>query len=184
MMTRIRTFAAGAAGLLFAGALLLSGVMWAAANAADEPSKNSAAKGAPAGGAISADDKAALEAAGLKIVGTNLTLAGEGELAKMFADIAKKKKALIGAERELRSVEAEAEGFREQLATLKANHMELSSQLAQVRTGDTITNNRLVGAANTVSGQINQTQDQQKAALDRLKAAMAAVATPAKRMST
>ena len=47
------------------------------------------------------------------MVGANLTLAGESELGKLLTDIVKKKKALIGAERELRDVEAEVKEIKD-----------------------------------------------------------------------
>ncbi|HTU27410.1 MAG TPA: TIGR02281 family clan AA aspartic protease [Pirellulales bacterium] len=137
----------------------------------DDEAKGSAKSAASA---IPAEAKAAFDAAELKVVGANLTLPGEGELNKMFTDIAKQKKALVNAERELRNVEAEVEELKVELNARKVRHVELSAELAQVRSGDTISNNRIVGELNALSGQIDLGNQQKEKATTRLKDALSA----------
>ena len=120
--------------------------------------------------AIPPDAQKVLDEKGLKISSGNLALAGEGELAKMHAEVPKLKKTLIAAERELHAVEEELEQINTQISSLKVQHMELSAGLT--RAAGTTENNRYVGALEATRGQIELAIEQQKAASKRLSEAM------------
>jgi aspartyl protease family protein len=151
-----------------AGALILCWNL-ALGSAADSP-KSTGGKTAPAASAIGPDLQKILDEHGLKIAGNNLTIAGEGDLAKGLTDAPKLKKALIAAERDLHAVEAEVEELNTQIAALKVQHVELSAGLT--RAAGTTENNRFVGALNATSGQIDLLMDKHKEASKGLKDAL------------
>jgi clan AA aspartic protease (TIGR02281 family) len=148
-----------------AGALVLACGLSAGAA---EPAKGG---GKPAAAVPPPEALKVLEENGLKIVGINLTLAGEAELVKMSTEITKLKKALIGAERELRGAESDVGEIGDQLGALKAQDLELNAGLSQVT--NTLQNNQIVGTLNALNRQMELIAEQQKTATKRLKEVMA-----------
>ncbi len=157
-------------GFRFAIALAGCGVLAAgAAQAADAPAtpvrKTSADKPA------ASPNKAALEAAGLKAVGSSLSLADEATLTKQLREAAVQKKALVEAEQESQEIEAGIEEIKRQITELKTKHVELSAALTGAN--DPVQHNQLVGALNAVAGQVDLLIEKQKSEGDRLKTARA-----------
>lgn len=143
---------------------------------ADDSEKSSkpAAKGkseADPAKAVPPGAKSKLEAAGLRVTSSGLSLTEETEFAKQLRDAGKQKKALITVERELQSAQAELEEIKSNIAEGKAKQLEINTQLAAAT--DTITNNRLVGAFNVLVGQVNLLIERQAKATDNVKAARA-----------
>jgi aspartyl protease family protein len=132
---------------------------------ADEP--KSGPKKSDADKAIPAEAKQALDAAGLKIIGANLALAGDNEVAKKVRDAQKQKKTFAGVDRELHEQEQAIEDIKNQILDLKTKHVQLNAQLAT--TADVTQHNQIVGALNAMAGQIELLINQQKTAVDNLK---------------
>jgi len=115
------------------------------------------------------ESRAALEAAGLKISGSTMTLPEEAALAKQLTDAGKQKKSLVDAEHDVQDVENEIEDVKNQTIELKTKHVELSAQLAGG--GGGVDNNQLVGALNSIHGQIDLLIEKQKSLATQLKTA-------------
>ena len=78
----------------------------------------------------------------------------EPKLGKMLRDVMDLRKNLIIAEATLVQQEKNAADIKKQLTALLALNVNLNSQLANLRPGDTTTNNRLVGTINANRSQI------------------------------
>jgi clan AA aspartic protease (TIGR02281 family) len=111
----------------------------------------------------------ALEANGLRIIGTGLALDLEGEVTKAVRDLAKSKKSLMLADRERYAADAEVDVIKQRVSDLKKRHTLLSAQLANVT--DVATNNRLVGELNTAVGLIDALGEQREKSDEKAKAA-------------
>jgi aspartyl protease family protein len=136
----------------------------ALAQTASKPAKKAGAESAPA-----SEHRAALEAAGLKLSGSTMTLADEAVLSKQLADATKQKKALVDAEHEAQAVEEEIDNAKKEIIELKTKDVELSAQLAGVSSA--VENNQLVGALNAIRGQIDLLIERQKTLAGQLKTA-------------
>lgn len=109
-----------------------------------------------------------LEGRELRKVGTTWVLSSESELIKQMSQTAKIKRNVVDAEKKLTLAERQAEAKKQTLTQWKAQHVQLSAQLANAR--NVAENNRIVGLLNALAGQIELgTQDQ--AAENNLKAA-------------
>jgi aspartyl protease family protein len=127
------------------------------------------AKSAGKADSIPADARATLEDAGLKVTTGGLSLPEEVELGKSVRELAKQKKAMMGADREVYAAQRELNSLREQLHELDLQHTNLSAELTTVT--DTVSNNRIVGALNATRGQMRQLLEQSNQSTDRLKEA-------------
>ena len=105
---------------------------------------------------------------GLRLVGSNLTLDLDNELAKEVKELPQAKKVFLTAERERVSAESEVEQIKQRIAELRMRHTMLSGQLANVT--DVVSNNRIVGELNAIAGTINALGDKQKQAAENSKA--------------
>ena len=98
--------------------------------------------------------RAALEQLGVRVSSSGLALLDEPKLGKMLRDVMDLRKNLIIAEATLVQQEKNAADIKKQLTALLALNVNLNSQLANLRPGDTTTNNRLVGTINANRSQI------------------------------
>lgn len=151
---------------LFAGLLLGSGDSFAQTKTA-KPAETKPAKAA--GKTAPPEAKEALEAAGLTLNNSLLSLPEELELAKAVREAPKQKKALMAADRAVYAALRDVEQIKAQIGEMKLQHKNLSAQLANVT--DVASNNRLVGALNATVGEIEQLQTSGTAADERLKEA-------------
>jgi aspartyl protease family protein len=134
---------------------------------ADDAAKGASAK-KPAKAPDSAE-KMALEAAGIKVAGGNLTLPEEVEFSKSLQSATKQKVTLVNAERDVKGMEADIDENKKLIASMKVKHVELSANLANAT--NVVVNNQIVGALNALSGQIDLTFEKQKDAIEKLKTA-------------
>lgn len=118
---------------------------------------------------IPADSKAVLEKAGLKVTRGRLSLPEGDELERSVRELAKQKKAMMAADREVFIAQKDVDEVQAQINELKRQHTDLSAQLARVV--DTLSNNRIVGALNVIAGQIEQLVEQRSERDDRLNEA-------------
>jgi aspartyl protease family protein len=142
--------------------ILLSGLWLGPASAADTKPSRTASKAE-----IPAEAKATLEAAGLKVTTSGLTLPEETEFGKSIRDAAKQKKTMMGADREVYAVQREVDDIKAQIAELKTQYKDLNVQLASLPAGTP--NGRLVGAINATVTQIEELQEASRKAGERLK---------------
>jgi clan AA aspartic protease (TIGR02281 family) len=110
--------------------------------------------------AQSADDKAdakkQLDAAGLKVSGSQVILADEVTFTRDLGRATALRTAMQKAGRELAAHDAAMARGRDLQSRLRAEHVRLSTLMAGTTNADPATSNRLVGALNAVAGQINQ----------------------------
>lgn len=153
--------------LLFVGTalVLLLGLAGRKLSADDAKPPKAGANNIP----IPADAKAALEKAGLKVTRGRLSLPEGDELERSVRELAKQKKAMMAADREVYIAQRDADEVQEQINELKRQHTDLSAQLARVV--DTLSNNRIVGALNVIAGQIEELVEQRSERDDRLNEA-------------
>lgn len=114
-----------------------------------------------------AEAKAALEAAGFKVTVSGVALPAESEFASRLKEITLVRKNYLTADKELHLAEAEVEQIKQVITRLKAQHVELSAALTGATTIDQ--NNRIVGALNATSGQIDLGEQQQEKSADKVK---------------
>lgn len=131
------------------------------------------AQDAPAAGAelTAAAAKAALEAAGFKVSVTGISLQAEADFAKQVRDILTTRKNFLNVEKELAAAEAELDLIEAQMTALKQEEVKLSAALAGNLTVEQ--NNRIVGALNAISGQLDLGLQTKGKATDKAKLARA-----------
>ncbi len=104
---------------------------------------------------------------GLRLVGANLTLDLDNELAKQVKELPQAKKLVIAAERDRMTSEADVEQIKQRISELRMRHTMLNAQLANVT--DVVSNNRIVGELNAIAGTIEALGEKQKQAADHAK---------------
>jgi clan AA aspartic protease (TIGR02281 family) len=117
-----------------------------------------------------AEAKAALEAGGFKVATTGVTLVEEADFAKKMKELLNLRKALQLAEKELAGAELELEQVKAAVTNLKKQSIQMNATLAGGGL-DVSTHNKIVGALNATSGQIDLLLDQQTRSSDKIKAA-------------
>jgi aspartyl protease family protein len=127
------------------------------------------AKSSTKADAIPADARQKLEAAGLKVMTSGISLPDEAELGKTVRELAKQKKAMMAADREVYAAQREIAGLREQISELKVQYTNLNAELTTVT--DAVSHNRIAGAVNATVGQIDQLNEKGKQTDERLKEA-------------
>lgn len=145
--------------------VLLLGLAGRNLSADDAKPSKAGAKNVP----IPPDAKAALEKAGLKVTRGRLSLPEGDDLEKSVRELAKQKKAMMAADREIYTAQRDVDEVQAQINELKRQHTDLSAELAKVF--DTLSNNRIVGALNVIAGQIEQLVEQRSEKDDRLNEA-------------
>lgn len=98
--------------------------------------------------------RAALESLGLRIGSSGLTLADEPKLGRMMREVTNLRKNVMSADSGLAQQERKEAEIKRQLTALLALDVNLNAQLAQVRLGDTVANNRLVATINANRSQV------------------------------
>lgn len=116
-----------------------------------------------------ADARTALDALGVKASSTGVVLAKEAELTKELNKGAGLKRNVFQAEKELKAVEAQVEAFERGFTQLRVQHIQLSTQLANINPNDIALNNKLVGALRAIEGQFELGKQRQTAIDTQLK---------------
>src|SRR5262249_47389088 len=106
---------------------------------------------------------------GLKVSTSALALPEEAELAKAIRELARDKKAMMAADRDIYAAQKDTEAIKTRLTALRAQHTNLSAQLANAT--DTISHNRLIGALDATRGEAAQLAEQKTQLDERLKEA-------------
>ena len=109
-----------------------------------------------------------LESKELRKVGSTWVLSAESELSRQMSQTAKIKRTVVDAGKKLVLAERQAESKKQTLNQWKAQHVQLSAQLANARS--VAENNRIVGLLNALAGQI-ELGSQDQAVENNLKAA-------------
>jgi clan AA aspartic protease (TIGR02281 family) len=150
---------------LAVGTILVLGLGAGPLSAADTKAGTKPAKPS----AVPAEAKATLEAAGLRITTSTLTLPEETEFRKSLGEMAKRKKAMMLADRDVYALQREIDEVKSQIRDLKSRFKNLSTQLANVT--DVASNNRLVGALNATRLEGDQLEEKNTKLSERLKGA-------------
>ncbi len=115
---------------------------------------------------VFADEAAAkevLEQHGIRVFKDELLLQSETELGKSLREVTKLRRDLVAKARDEGRLQAESETILKAINSLKQKHTQLSAQLANINQNNVTLNNKLVGALNTIRGQLDQlTQKHQK----------------------
>jgi len=117
-----------------------------------------------------AEAKASLESAGFKVNTFGVSLPQEADFAKEMKELLNLRKTLLTAEKELMAAEGELERIKLTVTGLKAKSVEMNAALAGGGL-DISTHNKLVGALNAMSGQVDLLIDQQSRSTEKIKAA-------------
>ncbi len=115
--------------------------------------------------------KAALEAKGIRIVSSGLTLAEELSLSKGLRDVAGVRKSLLDANKEAAAIDSQVQENKNNVIKLTQLNLQLNAQLANVTSVSE--NNRLVGAIRANESQMELLQQQSEGFLEQAKAARA-----------
>jgi len=138
----------------------LGGVAVATALVALATESAAQTSGRPIGSTDTADPKAAakklLDEAGLRVSGAQVVLADEAEFTRELGRATTLRAGVQKAGREVANHEAAMARGRDLQAKLRAEHVRLSGLMAGTTNTDPATYNRLVGAANAVTSQLNQ----------------------------
>ena len=118
--------------------------------------------------------RAALEKLGMRVGGSGLVLVDESKLSRMLRDVADLRKNVIAADTALVQQEKNDADIKRQLTALLALNVNLNAQLANLRPGDTTTNNRLVGTINANHSQIELLRNSLKQQAETIKTARTA----------
>jgi aspartyl protease family protein len=141
------------------------GLVAAALAAADSKPAKSGAKPDP----IPAEARKVLEEAGLKVTTTGLSLPEEIEVSKSLREMAKRKKTLMGADREVYAAQRNLDAIKDQIRELKLQYKNLNIELTNAT--NAVANNKIVGALNATVAEIEQQEEHSKEAEDLLKEA-------------
>lgn len=117
-----------------------------------------------------AEAKASLESAGFKVNTFGVSLPDEADFAKEMKELLNLRKTLLTAEKELWAAEGELERIKLTVTGLKAKSVEMNAALAGGGL-DISTHNKLVGALNAMSGQVDLLIEQQSRSTEKIKAA-------------
>jgi aspartyl protease family protein len=123
---------------------------------------------------LAADEKEAkktLEAKGIRVSSTGLTLADEANLSKGLRDAPKLRKAVVDAENELALREAKLVENKQAITRLTQLNVQLNAQLTVAT--DNETRIKLIGANNANAGQIRLLEQSGEQIAEQLKAARA-----------